>query len=350
MHKGAIVCSILFLLAISQAYAGKDGKCYALALQGGGDKGAYQVGALAEIVDNSDPAEVQYDIVSGVSIGSINGALLAGYPKGQEQEATDYMEETWKTLTRQNVYKEWPWGGVARGLLFKSSLFDSSPFREYIRGQISPPQRGLLVSATDARTGAEKTWDETVDFETLVRAIDASSSYPGFFEPVQDMDNTTYYDGGTSYSVNIFGAINRCIEMGYDHSQIVVDVIMCTGATFYDKDVSKYRTIPMVLRFLEIERYYDSMELVERAVADFNDVNFRYIVVPTTKLESSIIPIEFHHDQIVSMIEQGRKDAKQVMDLGQGVATKHLLEYHNKKLYHSYTEDYSEFLKQKANL
>lgn len=338
--------SILVLIAILALVAAKSGdKCYALALEGGGDKGAYQAGALAQIVEDSDPSEVQYDVITGVSIGSINGALLAGYPKGQEKNATEYMAETWKTLTRRDIYKNWPWGGVARGLLFKGALYDSSPFREYIRGQISPPQRSIIVSATDARTGAMKTWDENDDFETLLRGIDASSSYPGFFEPVEDLDNTTYYDGGTSFSVNIFGAINRCVEMGYDYTDIVVDTILCSGATFKDKDVSKYSTIPMVLRFLEIERYYDTMELITRAQQDFKGVNFRYSIVPTEKLEVNPVPMSFNHNQILKMLERGREDAKKALSLGEGVSTKMLIDYHQKKLYEpEFVEDYKDFL------
>jgi predicted patatin/cPLA2 family phospholipase len=336
--------SILILLALSSMAAAIEGNCYALALEGGGDKGAYQVGALAEIVENSDPSEVQYDVVSGVSIGSINGALLAGFPKGEERNATDLMIETWKELTQNDIYKEWPWGGAARGLLFKPALYDSSPFRKYIRSKLSAPKRGFLVSATNASTGAQKTWDETYDWETLVRAIDASSSYPGFFEPIQDLDNTTYYDGGTSFSVNIFGAINKCIDKGYKHNQIVIDVILCSGGAFQDKDVSKYTSIPMVLRFLEIERYYDTMELLERAKADFVDVNFRYTIVPTEKLEPSPLPMVFNHDQIVKMIGKGREDARKAMQLGHNKSTEYILEYTKLKMNSDYAKDYEEFL------
>lgn len=342
------ICSILILLVLISVSYARDGKCYGLALEGGGDKGAYQVGALAQIVENTDPSEVQYDVVSGVSIGSINGALLAGYPKGQERNATDYMIKTWGELTKTDIYKDWSWGGPVRGLLFKKGLFDSSPFREYIKGQLSPPQRGFYVSATDARTGAEKVWNDSEDWQTLLKAIDASSSFPGFFEPVTDLDNTTYYDGGTSYPVNIWDAINRCIDMGYSHSQIVIDVILCSGATFKDKDVSKYTSIPMTLRFMEIERFYDTMEILERTVTDFYDVNFRYVIAPTTKIESGVIPMVFDHKQIEQMIEYGRRDAKQAMEFGHGVSAKHLLEYTKKKIYTEYNEEYSDFLAAKA--
>ena len=133
----------------------------------------------------------------------------------------------------------------------------------------------------------------------------------------------------------------------YNYTQIVVDILMWTGATFKDKDVSKYTTIPMTLRFLEIERYYDAMELVERAVADFPGVNFRYTVAPSGKIETSPIPMTFSHKQILEMIELGKKDAELAMKMGHGVSTTNLLEYTNLKLYSSYDKDYGEFLDDK---
>jgi len=347
MKMNILICSILVLALVSSPVASKKDKCYALALQGGGDKGAYQAGALYEIVQNSNPEEVQYDVVSGVSIGSINGALLSGYEQGQERNATQYMVDTWGTLDQNEIYRNWPWGGVVRGLIFEDALFDSSPFRKYIRSVLSPPKRHFMVSATDASTGAQKTWDETYDWETLIRAIDASSSFPGFFQPIHDLDNTTYYDGGTSFSINIFGAINKCKDLGYSYDQIVIDILMCTGATFNDKDVSKYGTIPMTLRFLEIERYYDAMELLERAVADFDGVNFRYTVVPAGKIEASPIPMSFSHDQILKMIEKGKEDAKQALKFGPGMSTAYLREYHKLKMETDYAEDYEDFLNKK---
>ena len=210
-----LICSVLILCALVCQASAKDGKWYGLALQGGGDKGAYQAGALYHIITNSNLEEVQYDVISGVSIGSINGALLASYEKGKELEAAEYMVNTWGTLHQEEIYKNWAWGGAARGLMFESALFDSSPFRKYIRKVLTPPKRHFLVAATDASTGAPKIWDETNDWETLVRAIDASSSFPGFFQPIQDLDNTTYYDGGTSYPINIPSVVNKCRQLGY---------------------------------------------------------------------------------------------------------------------------------------
>lgn len=49
-----------------------------LVLSGGGEKGAYQVGALRYLVEKGiDP-----DIITGVSVGAMNGGFLSQFPKG----------------------------------------------------------------------------------------------------------------------------------------------------------------------------------------------------------------------------------------------------------------------------
>jgi predicted acylesterase/phospholipase RssA len=49
-------------------------ECIALLLQGGGALGSYQAGVYAALAE----AELQPDWVAGISIGAINGALIAG--------------------------------------------------------------------------------------------------------------------------------------------------------------------------------------------------------------------------------------------------------------------------------
>jgi len=85
------------LLCGSAQLKGPDGKCRALALRGGGTKGAYEVGALKALTEQLDPIETQYDVVVGVSIGAINSAVLAIHEKGTEKEAVKYLENLWRT-------------------------------------------------------------------------------------------------------------------------------------------------------------------------------------------------------------------------------------------------------------
>ena len=41
-------------------------------MSGGGSKGAYAVGVMATVVDMLEHHENKYDVISGVSVGSIN--------------------------------------------------------------------------------------------------------------------------------------------------------------------------------------------------------------------------------------------------------------------------------------
>src|SRR5688572_19786456 len=68
-------------------------KKYALVLSGGGFKGSFQVGALQylkknwSVIDPQNPV-MKFDIVAGVSVGSLNGALIAS-------DAFDQLEQLW---------------------------------------------------------------------------------------------------------------------------------------------------------------------------------------------------------------------------------------------------------------
>lgn len=77
----------LVLQISTSSQKGRDGKCRALALRGGGTKGAYEVGALKALHEMLEPIETEYDVVVGVSIGAINAAVLATYPIGEEGTA-----------------------------------------------------------------------------------------------------------------------------------------------------------------------------------------------------------------------------------------------------------------------
>ena len=48
-------------------------RTYAIALEGGGAKGGYEIGVWKAL----DEAGVKYNAVSGTSVGALNGALMA---------------------------------------------------------------------------------------------------------------------------------------------------------------------------------------------------------------------------------------------------------------------------------
>jgi len=44
--------------------------------------------------------EVAYDIVSGISVGAMNGIAFSFFEKGDEQNAVRFLNDIWSTITR----------------------------------------------------------------------------------------------------------------------------------------------------------------------------------------------------------------------------------------------------------
>ena len=68
------------------------GKVYAIALEGGGARGAYQVGAWRAL----EEAGIRYNAVSGTSVGAINGTLMAMRDLRQ-------AEQIWKDIRFSHI-------------------------------------------------------------------------------------------------------------------------------------------------------------------------------------------------------------------------------------------------------
>lgn len=76
-------------------------KKIALVLSGGGFKGAFQIGALQYLKENwsainSETPEMKFDIVTGVSVGSLNGLLVAS-------NKFDQLVDFWKKVAANGV-------------------------------------------------------------------------------------------------------------------------------------------------------------------------------------------------------------------------------------------------------
>src|SRR5712664_2298318 len=71
-------------------------ECVALLLQGGGALGAYQAGVYEALAE----ADLHPDWVAGISIGSINAAIIAGNPPNLRVER---LREFWEGITSQPV-------------------------------------------------------------------------------------------------------------------------------------------------------------------------------------------------------------------------------------------------------
>src|SRR5215813_7501093 len=79
----------------------------ALVLQGGGALGAYQAGVYQALHE----AGIEPDWVSGVSIGAINGAIIAGNPP---EKRLDRLRTFWERITDRKIWHYTPDGDIYR--------------------------------------------------------------------------------------------------------------------------------------------------------------------------------------------------------------------------------------------
>lgn len=94
--------------------------------------GSFQVGVLKAFVDNLPARDIKWDVITGVSVGSINAAAIAFHEIGKEKDAIKWMLGLWERLSKPGVYKNWP-VGVSQGLFMKEGLWDNTPLHDFLQ-------------------------------------------------------------------------------------------------------------------------------------------------------------------------------------------------------------------------
>src|ERR1700722_12172881 len=169
-------------------------------LGGGGSLGAVQVGMLEALTEHG----ITPDLVTGTSVGSLNGAVIALNPTG----AANRLSHAWARITRNQVFPG--------GLLAQARTLQHSKTHLF-------PNTGLAAVIADF-LGATTTFDDlqlpfaavTMDIATatpyvidsgpLLPALLASAAIPGIYPSVRH-DGRTLYDGGVVANVPLVQAL-----------------------------------------------------------------------------------------------------------------------------------------------
>jgi len=160
----------------------------ALVLSGGGAKGAFQFGALQYIhehLESGDPA-FRFDIIAGVSVGALNGVMLA-------MDKYDQLDHIWHTITKNQIYKGSlsPLSALFRIIFGKKGVLSNAPLYKMLEryvflNEISP-ERDLRLGAVSLISGeyvALRAADMPDD-TNLRRAVLASTAIPVIWAPVK---------------------------------------------------------------------------------------------------------------------------------------------------------------------
>lgn len=218
-------------------------KKIALVLSGGGAKGAFQVGAEKYA---REVKGYHWDVIAGVSVGALNGAMLA-------MEKYDRLLEVWNTISDDQVYT----GGfnllsVIKLLFGARSFYGNQPLQRLLQKEFEPDaiRADLRVGAVSLISG------EYVEFlgddPDLVRGVLASTVMPIIWEPYKVSDlHIEMVDGGVRNLTPIGDVLDS------DPDEVVI--INCSPQAFEPlpqppKDIVKVglRTLDIMLNELFI--------------------------------------------------------------------------------------------------
>mmetsp|Transcript_22933 Transcript_22933/g.19890 ORF Transcript_22933/g.19890 Transcript_22933/m.19890 type:complete len:310 (+) Transcript_22933:37-966(+) len=309
MRTSTIIFSIFLgfiLIQTSQANPQDDGICQGLALQGATDNGAYQAGAIWSLVNNGQPGEYNWDIVTGVGIGAINTAWISQFSKGDEQPMADELLNFWQTSKASDFYKSWL-GGIVQGLLFEPALYDTSPGVEFMRARITkPPQRNVTVGATNCDDATFWTFDfyeDQLGMSDFLNLVFASNAKAAVF-PMQQVNNINLIEGSIMKNLDVASIVAHCRKVtNNDDSKIFVDAVLVTTSEWKELDITGYNTIQMLFVTEAITDYRATMYDIQKAQWEYPNVNFRYLVEPSSPLPSAVKPYAFSKKQISKMID-----------------------------------------------
>ncbi|KTD46695.1 alpha-beta hydrolase family transporter esterase [Legionella rubrilucens] len=126
----------------------------ALYLAGGGARGAYQAGVLQAISTILGVKKIPFEVISGVSVGSINAAILA-------ENATDFPAAVDKLVGL--------WGEIRCSQIYNASNYElsKSVFRNLSHMIIKQRQSGYLLNTLPLHDFI----NSNVDFEAIERHI-----------------------------------------------------------------------------------------------------------------------------------------------------------------------------------
>ncbi|HEY1736827.1 MAG TPA: patatin-like phospholipase family protein [Methylovirgula sp.] len=134
----------------------------ALVFQGGGALGAYQAGVYQALHE----AGIEPDWVSGVSIGAINAAIIAGNPPSQRVEK---LKAFWDRITERRIWAYTPDGDIYRRARNATSALLTMTLGQ--PGFFKPFDMNPWLSPAGARS-ATSFYDSTPLAESLAELVD----------------------------------------------------------------------------------------------------------------------------------------------------------------------------------
>ena len=180
-------------------------------LGGGASRGAMQVGMLQALSEHG----VFADVVTGTSVGALNGAVVALDPRG----AANRLSHVWPTVTREMVFPGGPVAQVRTLRKHHTHLFPSDGLAAFVKSHLGEKNSfdDLTVPfgavTVDVASGAPR----VIRDGPLLPALLASCAVPGVY-PFVTIEDRQLCDGGLVANV----PVTQALAMGA-RSLVVLD-------------------------------------------------------------------------------------------------------------------------------
>ncbi len=335
-----------------------------LVLQGGGALGAYQAGAYEALASNSYTPTW----VSGISIGAVNGAIIAG---NEPQRRVERLREFWNRVSgcllgfplledtqSRRLFNETSallaaWGGVPgffkprvppalflpQGTPEAIGVYDTAPLRETLLELVdfdvlNSGKVRLSVGAVELLTGNMRYFD-TAQQHVGPEHIMASGALPPGFSPIE-IDGVPYWDGGIPSNTPLDYVLDE--ERSRDLLIFQVDLFSARGdlprtlleAAEREKDIrysSRTRMNTDVNRRIHNARVAvrdllgklpdhlkdDPSVALLREAAKENTVTVVHLIYSSKNHESNSKDYDFSHIGVVEHWDAGVRDVHQSM-------------------------------------
>lgn len=225
----------------------------ALVLSGGGAKGAYQVGVIVQLMKYG----IDFNLVTGSSIGAFNGALLAEFINtGLDRRSIGKkMKDVWLEV---NNFISFNWSGFLCNLcnpLDIPSIFSNNMIKKTLMKYIPSSRKfsdytvcQLSITATNLTKKKLEIFDYNSSV-SVIKAVLASMAYPVGFPVVQIKDDF-YIDGGALSNT----PLKEAILWGSENIYIVflTPLSLIEGDSEREEEKNSFSAVEVIEEFIEL--------------------------------------------------------------------------------------------------
>lgn len=269
----------------------------ALVLGGGSVKGAFQAGAISEILKKGFVP----DSIYGVSVGALNGAFLANEAGKAKRESkkidwptiADNLLNFWKSNVTSNKSLGYEYSGWTIGwdIYFNTfdSLLNTDKLKELIKQTFDVEnlrQNAVKFFAGVVNIGSGEYSDIAGDSQDLIEYITASAAIP-IVMPIQEIGGQLLLDGGLRNVAPLGKAIS-------DGAEKIV-VVLCQPKDMNTINLEKRNLAVLADRVTDIM----SNEIVNNDIKTTRLINEFCLLRKNTKLDISIWKDKRYVDPVI---------------------------------------------------